>query len=537
VATRVIMPTLGLTMEQGTVARWLKREGDRIERDEPLFTVETDKATLDVPAPAGGVLARVLVPEGGTVPVLETIAIILAPDEGLPDELLSPAGATQAAVGPDAADVVSPAAPAAAAAPTAPPASVAASPTPAGALAPPQPPAAGGSPATSTSPGPVTVRPGRSVLEERGVAAAPGGARRGWPASPRARRAAGELGVDLATVEGTGPGGRIVEADVRRAAAGQAAAPRARVSPLAQRLALELGVNLAAVAGSGPGGRITRQDVEAAARAAPAASTAPPAAPPPPAPAAAPPAPAPAASAPAMPQPAAPAARGGRLAALSRLRRVTAERMAASARSVARVTLFAEVDFAEAVRFRAQLAPEFERRYAARLTYDTLVARACALAMADHPAMNAHWTDDGPLLFEQVDVGVAVALPEGLTVPVVRDVARRPLWEVARSVNDVVARAQEGRLGPEDFGGTFTITNLGMYGVEGFTPIVNPPEVGILGVGAIQRKPVEADGAVVVRERLVLSLAFDHRAIDGAPAAAFLARVREALEKPYILLT
>jgi pyruvate dehydrogenase E2 component (dihydrolipoamide acetyltransferase) len=153
-----------------------------------------------------------------------------------------------------------------------------------------------------------------------------------------------------------------------------------------------------------------------------------------------------------------PAASGGRLAALSRLRRVTAERMAASARSVARVTLFAEVDFAEAVRFRAQLAPEFERRYGARLTYDTLVARACALAMAEHPTMNAHWTDAGPLHFEQVDVGVAVALAEGLTVP-------------------------------------------------------------------------------VVREPLPLRVALAHRPSAGAPAAAFLARVREALEKPYILLT
>ncbi len=211
--------------------------------------------------------------------------------------------------------------------------------------------------------------------------------------------------------------------------------------------------------------------------------------------------------------------------------------MARSARSVARVTLFAEVDFAEAVRLRAQLLPELERRYGARLTYDTLVARACAQALGDHPDLNAHWTDEGPHLFEQVDVGVAVALPEGLTVPVVRDVAGRPLWEVARAVNDVVARAHAGQLTPDDFGGTFTITNLGLYGVEGFTPIVNPPEVAILGVGAIQAKPVVVDGAVVVRERVTLSLAFDHRAVDGAPAAAFLARVREILERPYILLT
>jgi len=341
---------------------------------------------------------------------------------------------------------------------------------------------------------------------------------------------AAELGVDAAEVQGSGPGGRVVEADVRRHAAGQREPLHARASPLAQRLALELGVDLAEVQGSGPGGRIRREDVEAArAVAAPVAS--------PPAaaaiPAAAPPV---AAAQPSVTAPPA-AASGGRLATLNRLRRITAERMAQSARTVARVTLFVEIDFGEALRFRAQLLPELERRYGARLTYDTLVARACALALVEHPALNAHWTDEGPRLFEQVDVGVAIALPDGLVVPVVRDVARRPLWEVARSVNDVVARAQEGRLGPQDYGGTFTITNLGLYGVEGFTPILNPPEVAILGVGAIQTKPVVADGAVAVGQRLTLSLAFDHRAVDGAPAAQFLARVREALEKPYILLT
>ncbi len=444
-ATRVIMPTLGLTMEQGTIARWLKREGERVERDEPLFTVETDKATMDVPAPAGGVLARILVPEGATVPVLETIAIIAAPGEAIGEA--GPAPAPRAA-----------------------------------------------------------------------------GARPGWPASPRARRVARELGVDLSQVVGTGPGGRIVEADVRAAAARTApvepvpASPRA--SPLAQRLARELGVDLSQVIGTGPGGRIRRADVEAAAHAAAAPASAPAA---------------PGPVAPAAPAPA--AARGGRLATLSRLRRLTAERMAQAARTVAPVTLFTEVDFAEAGRFRAQLLAEFERRYGARLTYDALIARACALALVEHPALNAHWTDAGPRLFDQVDIGVAVAVADGLTVPVVRDVAGRPLWAVARAVNDLVARTQAGRLGPDDFGGTFTITNLGPYGVESFTPIVNPPEVAILGVGAIRRQPVAAGDAVVVGERLTLSLTFDHRAVDGAPAAAFLARVREVLEKPYLLLT
>jgi pyruvate dehydrogenase E2 component (dihydrolipoamide acetyltransferase) len=476
VATRVTMPTLGLTMEQGTIVRWLKREGEAVERDEPLFTVETDKATMDVPAPASGVLARVLAPEGAVVPVQQTIAIITAPGEAVPAEL--------AAVGPGAPASPPPVAEAAAAAPAAPPT------------------------------GPVAGPAGTRAAVPSGEVAIGQAA----PASPRARRVARELGVDLAQVQGTGPGGRIVEADVRRHAAGQRAAPAARATPLAQRLALELGVDLSAVAGSGPGGRITRQDVEAAAaRGAVAAPTAPP--PPPPAGA--------------VPA----AARGGRLAALSRLRRITAERMAHSARTVARVTLFTEVDFAEAVRFRAQLLAEFERRYGARLSYDALIARACALALLDHPALNAHWTDEGPRLYDQVDIGVAVALPDGLVVPVIRDAARRPLWDLARTLDELVARAREGRLGPDDFGGTFTITNLGMYGVEGFTPIVNPPEVAILGVGAIQRKPVSVDDTVAVRERVTLSLAFDHRAVDGAPAAAFLARVREVLEKPYILLT
>jgi pyruvate dehydrogenase E2 component (dihydrolipoamide acetyltransferase) len=494
------MPTLGLTMEQGTIARWLKQEGDTVERDEPLFTVETDKATMDVPAPAAGVLARVLAPNGATVPVQETIAIIAAPGEAVPDQAGNSDRASPAAVPAEPPSVERPA-------------------------------------AAAQAPGEDAVSPlpdsGRGLTPVADHAVLEASRRVGkleHPVSPRARRVAAELGVDPAEVQGTGPGGRVVEADVRRHAAGRRQAPQARASPLAQRLALELGVDLAAVKGSGPGGRIRREDVEAAQVTAAAQPPVQPSAAAVPAvpPGVAPPA--------AVAQPSA-AAAGGRLATLNRLRRITAERMAQSARTVARVTLFVEIDFAEALRLRAQLLPEFERRYGARLTYDTLVARACALALVEHPALNAHWTDEGPRLFEQVDVGVAIALPDGLVVPVVRDVARRPLWDVARSVNDVVARAQEGRLGPQDYGGTFTITNLGLYGVEGFTPIVNPPEVAILGVGAVQTKPVVADGAVAVGQRLTLSLAFDHRAVDGAPAAAFLARVREALEKPYILLT
>jgi pyruvate dehydrogenase E2 component (dihydrolipoamide acetyltransferase) len=324
------------------------------------------------------------------------------------------------------------------------------------------------------------------------------------------------LGVELGSIRGTGPLGRIVEADVL--AASVATETRVPITPLARRLAEEHGVQLSDVQGSGPGGRITQDDVL---RAAAQRSTA---------------EPAPLAAPPAAEQPA-----PGTLQPLTRVRRITAERMAASAQAAARVSLFLEVDFSEAARFREQLQPEFARLGVPKLPWDALIAKAAALALGEHRAVLAQWVDGSPAGLRQpeaIHVGVAVAVqPEGLLVPVLRDAGSRSLRELAAELLVLADRARGGRLSSAEMqGGTFTITNLGAYRIDGFTPIINPPETAILGVGRIAPKAVVVEGSVVGRTMGTLSLSFDHRVVDGAPAAAFLARLAELLERPYTLL-
>jgi pyruvate dehydrogenase E2 component (dihydrolipoamide acetyltransferase) len=224
---------------------------------------------------------------------------------------------------------------------------------------------------------------------------------------------------------------------------------------------------------------------------------------------------------------------------LSRVRRITAERMAASARATARVTLLLEADFSEASRFRQQLQPEFARLGVPKLPWDALIAHAAALGLTEHRRMLAQWVEgQGLRRTDEVHVGVAVALePEGLVVPVLRDADKRSLRELAADLLALADKARAGRLSPaEMLGGSFSITNLGAYRVDGFTPILNPPETAILGVGRIADKPVVVDGQIVARTMCTLSLSFDHRVVDGAPAAAFLARLAELLERPYALL-
>lgn len=392
-AIPVTMPVFGMSAQEATVQQWLKAEGEPVRKGEPLLLVETEKATMEVPAPADGRLARILVREGQTVPVQTPIAELAEDGEAAP-----------------------------------------AAPTPSG-----------------------------------------------WiKATPLARKTARELGLDLRTIVATGPGGRIVERDVRAAAA--SVAPAATAAPAA-------------------------------------AQPAPPVAP----------SPAPAAPPEAPPSP--------ELVPLSRVRAITAERMALSARSVARVTLFAETDFTEASRFRQQLGPEFERRWGARLTYDAMLARAAARALARHPDANSQWADGALRRNAEVNVGVAIQTERGLLVPVLHRANQLSLPQLARELNRLFEAARAGRLTPREMsGGSFTITNLGAYGVDAFTPIVNPPEAAILGVGRIATRPVWTEGAWVPRETAWLSLSFDHRVLDGVPAAQFLADLREAIEKPYLLL-
>ena len=321
------------------------------------------------------------------------------------------------------------------------------------------------------------------------------------------------IGLDIATLAGSGPNGRIVEDDVLAASVADVeVAPsdsRILITPVARRLAQEHGVVIGDLVGTGPGGRITQDDVmRAADQRAPAPAIEP--------------------------------VQVG-IAALSRVRKITAERMAASAQATARVTLFLEADFSEAARFRAQLQPEFARLGTPKLPWDALIAKAAALALVDHSAVAAQWVDGQGLRPSEgahLGIGVAVTLePEGLVVPVVKDADARSLRELASDLLALVDKARSGRLSPLEMqGGAFTITNLGAYRVDGFTPIINPPETAILGVGRITDKAVVIDGKIEARTMCTLSLSFDHRVVDGAPAAAFLARLAELLERPYALL-
>ncbi len=449
----VIMPKLGQTMEHGTIIEWVKQEGDPVKRGDVLFTVESDKAVLEVESTANGFLRKVLVPEGQPVPVLTVVGLMTRHA----DEPLEGPGVV----------------PAAAAAP---------------------PPAPEPEPATGMVP-----------AEQ---AAADGGGPERIVASPRARKAARQQGVDLALLAGSGPGGRIVEQDVL-----SYVTARPRVTPVAANVARARGVDLAAVQGTGPGGRVTRADVEAVAPA----------------------------TAPAVVEEAvAPVAQPrAETAAMTGLRRIIAERMSASHQAVAEVTLVTEADATALVVVREQLKAAVAAEWGFAPGYNDLLGLIVARALREFPYMNARLAADGSAIerVPVVNLGMAVDTERGLLVPVIRGAGQKDLRALSTEFRTLAERARAGKSLPDDLtGGTFTITNLGMYDIDAFTPIVNLPEAAILGAGRIQQKPVVHDGAVVVRHMWTLSLSFDHRLVDGAPAARFLQRIKALVESPYLLL-
>ncbi|HEV2357684.1 MAG TPA: 2-oxo acid dehydrogenase subunit E2, partial [bacterium] len=228
---------------------------------------------------------------------------------------------------------------------------------------------------------------------------------------------------------------------------------------------------------------------------------------------------------------------GGASAASARMRAIIARRMTESLRGTAQLTLTTEVDMAESARLRDEVGPELERRGGIRPTYTDIVVRASAAALRDHPRLNARWDGDGARRLAEIHLGLAVALDEGVVVPVIRHADRLTLAQISAAVRDLSERARGFKLRPEEMdGGTFTVTNLGMFDVDAFTPILNPPEAAILGAGRVHDRPVAAGGRIEVRPTMVLSLTFDHRVVDGAPAAQFLQRVKHVLEHPYLLL-
>ncbi len=458
--TEIYLVKVGMSMTEGVVEEWYIPDGGTVEKGELLYRLETEKVNLDVDADASGTVKH-LVTEGITMRPGDVVGYIYAPGEAIPD-VLPEAGSTGAAAAP--ADA-----------------------------------------------GPAAAAPSGAVMGNGGVT----GEGLRLLSSPAARRLARELDVDIGALSGSGPGGRIVEADVQAAADAEAAqAGRAAPSsPIARRRARELGVDLAEVRGTGPNGRITKEDVEAAAAVtAGAAGQAAPAA-------------APAA-----------AARENRAVPVKGMRRTIAARMRESLQTMAQLTMDMDVVMDEAVRLRTQLVEAWQDE-GIRPSYTDLVILAVAKALARHPHMNATFSETEITLLGEINVGVAVALEDGLIVPVVRGADHLSLGSLARETARLAAAAREGTLGMDDLqGGTFTVSPLGMFGVDSFTPIINSPQVGIIGVNRI-RDDVAWDGDRPVRQqRMRLSLTWDHRALDGAPAARFLATVRDLLEAPYRLL-
>ena len=455
----IILPKLGQTVEEGRIVEWLKEEGDTVARGDVLYTVETDKAVLDVEATRKGYLRKILVGEGELRPVLTVVGLITRKA----DDPLAEAGAL--AQEPPASELPVPAKAVDAAAPS----------------------------------GEKPARTGRLF------------------ASPRARKFAREHSVVIEDVEGTGPNGRIVERDVMAYLASPPAVVPA-ASPVAQRLAADLGVDLRTISGTGPRGRIVKADVEAA-----AVSVAPEV-----------PVPAPAA-------PAAAAEAGGILAEvpLSGIRAVIAQRMHESHQITAPVTLTMEVDATTFVALRESLKASLAEELGFNLGYNDLLVKLSAKALRQFPYMNAQLDEAGGMIryLDAVHIGLAVDTERGLLVPHVSNADQKGLVEIAKDIRAMAERARTGRSLPDELsGGTFTITNLGMFEVDGFAPIINYPEAAILGVGRIKAMPAVVDGEIVVRQMVWLSLTFDHRLVDGAPAARFLQYIKRLIEEPYLLL-
>ena len=452
-ATSIVMPQLGYDMREGTIVRWLKEEGEDVTRGEIIAEIETDKAVVEFSPTTGGVLRRIVAGAGDIVPVGQLIAVIGDADEALPDELTAPA-----------------------------------------------------SPAAAAEQVPATPAPVPTPVAESPPAVPEGEVR----ASPIARRLAREKGVDLANLTGSGPGGRIVEADVLAAAAVLSAPDGVLASPLARRLAREGGIDLSSLTGSGPGGRIVEADVLAAVSV-PAAETAAPA-------------PAEAAAAPA-----------GDQVQLSRMRQTIARVTSDSKREAPHFYVAADIDMSKAMDLRRDINDQIDSD--SRVSVNDLIVKASALAIGRHPKFNSFFRDDYLQMNPSINVGIAIALESGLIVPGIPGCESKSLAEIAVASRDLAARATSGTLRAEEYTGTtYSVSNLGMFGVDSFTAIIYPPHAAILAVGAVKEQPVVRSGEITIAQIMKATLSVDHRVADGAEAAQFLSEIKRLLENPVSLL-
>ncbi|MDP9358854.1 MAG: 2-oxoglutarate dehydrogenase complex dihydrolipoyllysine-residue succinyltransferase [Chloroflexota bacterium] len=471
----IVVPPLGESLVDAVVGQWLKAEGDEVSRGETVVELETDKVNLDVTAAEDGVLSRIDKREGDVVTVGEVLGLVGAGDGAgagngaAPSATTTPPSASepQGAVGTNGV--------------SAPLASQDTAPAVAPEGGPAEPPAA-------ASPTPPPAPPGGDAF---------GSGR----AAPAVRRLAEEHHVDLATVVGSGPAGRVTREDVLAQAARQAQVP-ASTTPTAP----------------------------APQPAAPAAPTLPS---PPPAPVAAHPVPPPA---PLSPAPSPTDGREERVR-LSRRRQTIAQRLVQAQQTAAMLTTFNEVDMTAVMAVRARRKDAFKERHGVGLGFMSFFTKASIGALKAFPRVNAEIQGDELVLKKHYDIGVAVGVEEGLVVPVVRDADRKSFAEIEREIGALAVKARENKLALADLqGGTFTITNGGVFGSLLSTPILNAPQVGILGMHAIQQRPVVRDGEVVVRPMMYLALSYDHRIVDGREAVQFLVRIKDLIEDPETLL-
>jgi 2-oxoglutarate dehydrogenase E2 component (dihydrolipoamide succinyltransferase) len=509
--TTISMPQLGETIIEGTILKWLKREGETIERDEPLFEISTDKVDTEVPSPVTGTVSKILVEEGRTVPVGTDLAEISE------DGAAGGDGARAAGAAPVGAEAGAGAA------------------SDAGGSAPAAVPAEASSAAGDGPPPEAAAAPDRAASAESASAGAEGSAAE-MPAVEPATPQGAEATVASATSPEPAPAGGSEDLPDR--------GPRSRIlSPLVRRLAGEHGLDLSRIEGSGAGGRITKQDVQAAidsGGAAAAVATAPaPAEVPAPAPATAP-APTPTVAAPATaPTPAptvaavqpAVAGPGDEVVPISHIRKLIGQHMLASLETSARAWTMVEVNIDHLVKLRERAKDAFKAKHGVNLTYLPFVIRATCDALLTHPEVNSELRGDEIVRHRYVNMGIAVSYDAGLIVPVIKGADAMNTVGLARAIADLAGRARAHQLKPDEIqGSTFTITNPGPYGSIASLPIINQPNTGILSLDAIQKRAVVIDDTIAIRSMVNISMSWDHRTIDGEIATRFLARVKQNLE-------
>jgi len=437
VATEVVLPMLGITVERGKIVEWLKKEGDLVKKGEAIFVVEVEKATTEVESPATGILAKILIPEGVEVPVLTVVGIITEPGEEFSAESVSTA---EPHVSVDVGAMVTP----------------------------------------------KEIQVATDLQAER------------VRAFPAARRMAKDHGLKLRDISGSGPEGLILLKDVKEMIAGMPRPSEVKTSTLARRLAEKEGVPLEHLKGTGVRDRIMRRDVQAY-----------------------------------MEKVVTGGPGLGEIIPMSRVRRVIAKRMSESAFTAPHIYFFTDVCLDPLFDFRNIVSPDLEKHFDLRISINDFIVKAVALNILDFPMLNAQIRGEDIHIMPEVNVGLAVAMSEGLVVPTIKQADRSGLVEIARQRIDLVQRARQGKLTLDEMErGTFTVSSLAQYEITHFTAILNPPQSGILSIGKTDQKLVMEDGQVTVKRVAQMGLSADHRIIDGAMAADFLQNLKWKLERP-----